>query len=187
MIIGITGKKQSGKSTLSKCIKQNYLNFIELNFADPLKNSIKEIFNLSEDQINGDLKEINDTKYNFTPRELMQWMGTDVFRNTFHTQFPNSPPVWISNMEYRLKKLYPKNNIIVSDVRFNNEANLIKMYGGYIIKVTSNDNIYSNHEAENQIINFDYEIINNKESNQSVYLNNLNYQLNKIMNLIEGD
>ena len=141
MIIGITGKKQVGKSTVSKYL-QKFYNFTELNFADSLKKGLKEIFNLTDEQLNGTKKEQNIEKYGCCPRELMQWFGTDIIRNQFSEKFPLSPPIWVDNTEMQIIKLIEqKKNIVISDIRFQNEADLIKKYGGIIIKIKSDYSI----------------------------------------------
>ena len=59
MIIGIIGKKGYGKDTLGDYLVENY-NFIKYNFADPVKDISKIIFNLNYEQLYGSEKEVID-------------------------------------------------------------------------------------------------------------------------------
>ena len=68
-----------------------------------------------------------------TPRMLLQKIGTDLFRNQLH-------PNWSINAlfsEYKpisnLSQTYP--NILITDVRFQNEADAVTERGGKLIKV----------------------------------------------------
>lgn len=47
MIIGLSGKKASGKSTVANYLTQTH-RYKELSFADPLKRGCKEIFGLTD-------------------------------------------------------------------------------------------------------------------------------------------
>lgn len=71
-----------------------------------------------------------------TVRELMQKVGTDAMRDVIH------PDVWVNALlkDYKIIELdlatgakYP--NWIISDCRFENEANAIKEIGGVIVRV----------------------------------------------------
>jgi hypothetical protein len=74
--------------------------------------------------------------YKLTVRELMQKVGTDAMRNVVHSD------VWVNALlkDYKITELdlatgakYP--NWIISDCRFENEANAIKEMGGVVIRV----------------------------------------------------
>lgn len=62
------------------------------------------------------------------PRTLLQWWGTDYRR----AQDPN---YWVKQFKERLKKDNP-DVALVTDVRFENEAEAIHDLGGYLVKVT---------------------------------------------------
>ena len=86
MIIAFAGKKGSGKSYYAHelCIR----GFFKASFADQLKEAVKVIFGLSNDDVyNPDKKDTVIEKYNTTPRQLMQWLGTDILRKEFNKKF----------------------------------------------------------------------------------------------------
>ena len=63
MIIAVIGKKRSGKDTLANYLVKNY-NFKKYGFGDPVKEICKLMFGFSQEQIDTDLKEEQDT-YNY--------------------------------------------------------------------------------------------------------------------------
>ena len=164
MLIGLCGKKQSGKDTIADHIINNYY-FRKRAFAEPLKEACKIIFNFSDEQVYGDLKEVYDERWNETPRHLLQLVGTELFRNTL-SKYSDSigDNIWLKNFEL----WYAKNNehnIIITDCRFLNEINLIKKLGGLVILIERESlNNLDTHHSENDFLkynNFDYKILNN--------------------------
>ena len=86
-VIGITGLKRSGKDTIGGIFVKKY-NYTRLAFADPLKNIVKIMFNFNNEQLNGDLKEVEDEYWNVTPRKTMQFMG-DILRTHMNELIPD--------------------------------------------------------------------------------------------------
>lgn len=145
MIIGFGCSARVGKSTACDYLVKFY-GFTSLAFADPLKEAVKIIYGLSEEQVNGRLKNIVDEFWNETPRQILQRVGTDSIRKGHRGD------VWVKSMERRLLK-NPENNWAISDIRFPDEANMIKYLGGYVIKINGTfsekqEIISSNHESE---------------------------------------
>jgi hypothetical protein len=60
-----------------------------------------------------------------TPRWALQYWGTEVGRNAFHSD------IWIASLENKLRK--STDNIVISDCRFRNEVAAIKQQGGRVI------------------------------------------------------
>jgi len=154
MIIGIVGKKLSGKDTCADYLVKNY-GFIKLSFAEPLKRMCKEGFDFSEEQVNGKLKETIDPDWGITPREILQWLGTEIFRQDIQKILPNiGENFWIHLLDRKIKKILeqnPKQNIVIADVRFENEIKFIKNMNGHIIKIIRNNieqTNYTQHKSE---------------------------------------
>lgn len=129
IIIGFTGKAGSGKDTAVNDLKSLHDESMidHFSFASPLKNGVKEMWGFTEEQVNTSLKDEIDEKWNVTPREILQWLGTDVVRarNEHH---------WTQLMKNKIL-LSDKEIILISDVRFENEAALIKELGGLVCRV----------------------------------------------------
>jgi len=139
-LFGITGKKFSGKDTSVSHLPSYILRY---SFAGPLKDELQKVFSLTDAQLNDPTqKELIDERYGKSPRQLMQWYGTDVVRKI-------DEDYWIK----RFLKFYNSHDssvkIIVTDVRFPNEANTIRSLGGEIIQVSRVNCIGDdNHESE---------------------------------------
>jgi hypothetical protein len=177
-IIGITGRKFSGKDTSGEFLVKNF-GYERIAFADALKEGIKLIFGFSNDQVYGNKKEEKDDFWGISPREVLQFFGTEVFRTGIKPILPNiGEDFWISvvkrKIENRLKE-NPDSKFVITDVRFSNEVNAIKQMGGIIIRVERNNienNSFSNHPSEMQIDNLvvDYNIKNNS-TKELLYIN----------------
>jgi len=162
MIIGITGNKQSGKDTSANYFIKKH-NFIKLSFAQPLKEICKVLFDFNEEQVNGSKKEEIDEFWKVTPRSIMQFLGTEIFRNEISKIIPNiKENFWTKIME---QKILNNNNkhIVIPDVRFSNEVDLIRKFNGIIIQIHRNTGIIDFHSSETELNKIipDYIIENN--------------------------
>lgn len=147
-IIAFAGKKQSGKTTSAEFVTSRYphLKCGIYNFADPLKKNICiDILGLTYDQCYGSDIQKNElvdcywNKQQMTAREVMQFIGTDIFRNIQTNVWANAT----------INKIYRDNMdlAVIADCRFPNEVSAIKQAGGCVIKLNRNP-YKSNHESE---------------------------------------
>lgn len=180
VFIGLLGKKCSGKDTAASILITKY-NFTRLAFADPIKNICRELFNFSYNQLYNN-KETIDEYWGITPRKTFQFIGTDLFRNQINEILPNvKDNFWVLCLERKYKDIISKDphaNIIVTDVRYQNELDMIHNNGGIIIKINreSLSEITDNHESEkhiDNINNYDY-CINNNNSVENLFLQIIN-------------
>ena len=152
MIIGIAGNKRHGKDTIGNYLIEKY-GFEKISFAQPIKDIIKMLFNFSDEQLNGDLKEVIDENWNFSPRFIMQFIGSS-FRNNIQDD------IWIKILENKIKN---DKKYVITDLRYVNENEFINRNNG--IKIRVKRNILSNdtHESEQYVnmLDVDYEIDNN--------------------------
>lgn len=170
-IIGFTGQAGAGKDTCADIIMNTFESVELLSITEPLKKSCQILFNLTNEQLHDTIiKETVDPRWNKSPRELFQWLGTDIIRNTF------DPDFFVKNVEQRIMNS-TNEYIVISDIRFNNEAKMIKSLGGKIIKIDRKDySINSTHESENGI---DHSLIDVYIANDSSIL-----QLEKRLSLL---
>ncbi len=141
ILVGLVGKKGSGKSTFADFLSQSEKDFVEIAFADTLKQLLKNMFFLEDNQLYGSQKEIIDENLGVSPRQLMQIVGTELFRNHLRECLPElkleDKSIWIWNLEKKIgMHPYHNRNIVVSDVRFQNEVECIKRLGGIIIRIS---------------------------------------------------
>jgi hypothetical protein len=148
-IIAFAGRKQSGKTTCAEAVL-NYTgsdNQIKIyNFADPLKKDIcMNILGMSYNQCYGSDEHKNElvncywNNKRLTAREVMQFVGTNIFR-----QMQNN--VWADATIHKIKLEQP-DLAIIADCRFPNEVQAIKDVGGVVIKLMRNP-YDSTHESE---------------------------------------
>lgn len=125
-ILGITGKARSGKDTIATYLWQHY-GFTRMAFADPVKMAAQQIFGLSHDQVWSDeLKEVEIPFWGMSPRRMFQLLGTEAGRNVF------GGDLWIKRLAIGLSQL-PEDDIVIPDVRFNDEADFVRANGGTIV------------------------------------------------------
>jgi hypothetical protein len=167
MIIGFLGRKRNGKDTCADYLVEKY-DCIKIAFADPIKEIIKILFNLSDEQLYGDKKEEVDVNWGVSPRNIMQFIGTEIFRNKIGALLPEiKDDFWVKSFEAKIKHMDNNKIILVSDVRFQNEVDVIKKLGGIIIKVErpAMKMDYDAHISESlidNITNYNYLIKNDK-------------------------
>jgi hypothetical protein len=139
--IGLLGNIGSGKNTVAQYLATK--GCIPTSFAGPLKDLCANVFGWDRDLLEGETDESRQFREtvdmfwskklsisNFTPRLALQLIGTDVMRNHFNEN------IWISSLEYRVKKLHHQNEcVVISDCRFQNEVKIIQAMNGIIILV----------------------------------------------------
>ncbi len=156
----ISGKAHSGKSSISKFIKnyyeENNKKFIITEYSKYIKLFAKEFYNWDFN---------NENK----PRTFLQNLGLFIRKDL------NMPHFFINRMLEDLK-IYEKflDGIIISDVRYKDEIAIIKKNYNNVISInvkspfeqsTLNEK-EKNHESEHDLDNyqdFDYVIVNNKD------------------------
>ena len=129
-IIGISAKKQGGKTTaMNHLVDQlGELNVLVVCFADFLKNIVTRCFGATHGQVDGTDKDKNSPlPCGKTAREVMQIVGTDWFRSL-------EPDCWINSYKWVLENTTTP-LIITPDVRFPNEVALIQRMGGHVIRL----------------------------------------------------
>jgi hypothetical protein len=160
MIIGIIGYKGSGKDVMADYLVQNF-EFTKISVAEPIKNACRDLFLLTDEHFHDRvLKETKIPFWGLSPREILQKVGTDLFRHQFDDQF------WVKILEQRLLSFRHNNieNIVISDIRFQNEADVVKKYGGTLVYIDRFSRSNDNHESERLYIDRIDNIITNRGS-----------------------
>lgn len=119
-LIGLSGRKRSGKDTVCDIIKRLLpdTSVERIAFADALKEEVSRVLGVTIDEIEAD-------KARF--RGMLQWWGTEWRRH--------------QDIEYWIKQARLKINastadvVVVTDVRFQNEADLIRELGGLVCRI----------------------------------------------------
>jgi hypothetical protein len=175
MIIGLTGYKGSGKSTVAKYIADEY-GFKRVNFKDGLVQEMKEKFPTLLEEIAysvsmlqqyetgiGESLTVSDM-FELKPplmRKLMQEYGTEVRR-------ADNMNYWVDEW----KESVGTANIVTDDVRFQNEYDAVKELGGIIIRVVREDiTSGGSHQSETEQESFeaDFTIVGEPGSHDAIY------------------
>ena len=159
-IIGLSGKKQSGKDTvyqLADALMEG-ARIGRVAFGDAVRHEVSEITGYRMDFI-------EEHKAEF--RTLLQVWGTD-FRRHF-----NGSEYWLEKMTGVIDKASSHYDVLfITDVRFSNEAEFVKNLGGKLVKVERRQEVYqhiedavpdshSSETAMDDYSKYDYVINNN--------------------------
>ena len=136
MIIGICGLIGSGKDSVADILVQEK-NFKKISFADKLKDGVATVFGWDRSMLEGktsnsrDWREEKDDFWSaelgkdISPRLVLQLFGTECMRQGFYDG------IWVSLVKKHIID-NPKQNFVIPDVRFPNEANMIKSIHGEV-------------------------------------------------------
>jgi nucleoside-triphosphatase THEP1 len=147
-LIALTGAKGVGKSTYAKFLAGE--NGTVLSFATPIKHMLRLL--VGHEYVFGDKKN-EETHLGVTGRVLLQTLGTEWGRQTIDQD------IWVKAMKRILTdamfdEYHP---IVIDDLRFENEAKMIREFNGEVWHIDrknftpSNDN----HISEAGVKSFD--------------------------------
>jgi hypothetical protein len=107
-------KRRRGKDLCCE-LAEDYLNACGVpnrreSFAKSLKDGLQAIFGLTDEQLYGPSKSVKDSYWHRTPRQLLQYFGTDVMHQAF------GPDIWAKTLLARIKDY--SGVVLISDLRF---------------------------------------------------------------------
>ena len=160
-VIGLTGPMGSGKDTVADLLT-THCGAHKLAFADALRGEISDAFNIEtvfltrretkehplsalalahcldtafvgrmiiqHQQFNDDVLDLNTPR---SPRQIMQWWGTEYRR-------ARNPHYWTRALSQRVADMHRwghAHRFVLTDLRFANEADLIREFGGTIWQI----------------------------------------------------
>lgn len=142
LIVGFSGYARSGKDYSAARLHNVAIDdgkfSMRYALASPIKTHCNSMFGWNERHSDGDLKEVEDPFWGFSPRHAYQTFGTEWARNHLGSD------IWVKFMERQhcmLKQeaaAFEKPSVfIITDVRFPNEVKAIKEKNGLIVSVVN--------------------------------------------------
>ena len=138
-LIGLAGRAGSGKDTVAHFLCETH-GFVQISLADPLRDGLKAMLGLTDEQLHRrDLKETPMDWLGKSPRELLQTLGTEWGRE--HV----APDFWLRVAERRIARIKASSpwlhiaGIVLSDIRFENEADWLREQGGQVWHIKRNE------------------------------------------------
>lgn len=152
-LLGLTGPAGAGKSSFAAHLCRKY-GFIELAFADPVYAMAAVVLDMHVDEFramcaNRSFKETSLQFIDKSPRQLLQTIGTEWGRNLIDSD------LWVKLLALRIQTLTLSKNaprfVVISDVRFENEAALIRKNGTLLHIERADISRHSDHVSENGV------------------------------------
>ncbi len=159
-ILGISGAKGAGKSTVAGMIAGLVPGARVVSLADPLKEICGQVFGFTQTQLYGPSKfrDEVDPEWGFAPRAALQPLGTEWGRGLHED-------VWI---RYLVRNAPAEGLLIIPDIRYENEARYVREKGGHILKLRRNEYPWwrpkwTLHASERGISNRGVYVIDNRD------------------------
>lgn len=136
LIVGLMGKKDHGKTAVAEYFVEHYA-FAAAAFADPLKKKLSELLDIPLEEFYPTTPEGKESRereilpeWGKTIRRLMQDYG-DGCREIIHKE------IWIRAMDKMLRDRFYGPHLVISDVRYINEADYVRSNKGkgFLIRI----------------------------------------------------
>lgn len=129
VLIGIGYRKRSGKDTVADRLVANY-GFKKMSWADLLKKGVNAWHGWDDRHGYGELKEVVDEYWGYSPRVAYQKIGTDLMRMQWRDTF------WVDCAMRQIQTWMAEgHSVVVPDTRFPNEAAAVLKAGGLLWRV----------------------------------------------------
>lgn len=160
--VGITGLIGTGKTLAADSLLNK--GFVKVKMADPLKTMLRSV-GLTEDEIEGSMKEKpSPLLCNVTPRYAMQTLGTEWGRQCI------GEDVWVNMWAAQAREFLNMSiGVVADDVRFANEARIIREMGGCVVRLVRDGVERTGHLSEEMDFEVDYTILNDGSSEELVW------------------
>lgn len=159
MLIALCGRRRSGKDTVATHLVQAH-GFRHHKISQPLKDAMACLFGFDAADMETDRKELVHPAWNVSPRTLMQYIGTDVFRVDIQTVIPGiGDTFWVKRFSESVRRSTGDGApIVVSDLRFMNEYDYLKKEWGDNFRVLRIDRSGA-HAEDTHVSELEYQRI----------------------------
>jgi hypothetical protein len=172
-LIGITGKAGSGKDTIGEYLDEMYC-YRRISFAQPIRNGVSAMLELSSECFQHPLKEQVLANIGKSPRQLLQTLGTEWGRNLVH------PDLWLILAKESIERAWADGfGVAITDVRFENEAAMVRDLGGTVWHVfRSSAGTPHRHTSE---VGVDHDPLTDRTIDNNGSLDDLYVSIDKLM------
>ncbi len=159
-LIAFAARKFRGKSTAAQALVN--MGYVMVNFADPIK-EFGEICGLPHESLYGSEAEKNTIipDLGISGRHFMQVFGTNIMRENAHKfGFDMGGLKFWSFIMRNVIRQHLKNGkkVVIGDLRFPDEAQMIRSLGGLIVKI-ERDGPMDDHPSEVAVDQIDADIV----------------------------
>ncbi len=150
-IIAFCGLTQSGKDTAAEGLYE--LGYTKSSFAQKLKEVIADVYQVPIEWMNDTILKNTPCKelWGKTPRDILQPVATEGFREGGH------PDTWVNYLHAKLamqekyKNLESEFFLSITDIRFPNEARMLRDIGASLVWIRNPHAIAGTHASESQV------------------------------------
>lgn len=128
IMIGLTGKARSGKDSVADVLAHRH-DFIKMSFAGPIREFVAgKLLGITVQEMEPIKEEPQAILGGNTPRKVMQFFGTEFGREMV------SQTLWVDVcMAQATRSMAQGYSVVISDARFDNEAEAIIEAGGIVV------------------------------------------------------
>jgi len=132
-LLGLTGQPGAGKNTAADYLVEHH-GFVQVAFADPIRQAaltldpfVGTFYRLSEvvAMVGWDQAKVRYPE----SRRILQTLGTELGRDL------HGPDVWVSMIFQKIDALAAGQPVVITDVRFRNEAEALWGRGGTLVRL----------------------------------------------------
>lgn len=155
-LIGLAGLARVGKDTAARHLMVQH-GLSVYAFADPIKRALCAMFSFPRSHFDGDQKEVVIPWIGQSPRRLMQTLGTEWGRELVASDLWTRICAKDVEFDIEIRDGYAVDGLgddpwrggVVSDVRFENEADWIREQGGVVVHILRTDaRLVAGHKSE---------------------------------------
>lgn len=169
-VIGLCGRRRVGKDTVATILNELY-SYENVKISQDLKDALRILFGFTGEQIESGLKDQTDEYWGISPRQAMQYIGTEVMQYNINELLPDiGRKFWIKGCINKHIAPFDNKRIVLSDLRFVHEYEELKnkfKEDFMVIRIDRDlenaNTLVDEHVSEKEYLNipFDINIINN--------------------------
>lgn len=166
MLYAVCGNKRHGKDSVADVLVKHH-QFRKDSFARPMKEACSIIFGWSL-EIMEKYKEDVDPSLGISPRQALMLLGTEFGQHMLCEKYPEfkattGRKLWAKRVLAPYRSTDPSDRLVISDLRFPHEAEVVREKGGKVIRVIRPQwPVDLAHESESAVdsVPYDYLISN---------------------------